>query len=280
MINYKYIKKTDSFTLIELLTVIAVIGLLSSIVLVSIKSAREDAVLKKTMAFSASIQHALGSSAIGTWSFEDNLNDSSGNGNTGTWVGAGSPPYVEGIINKALQFNGFNYVRVINVPNNKTGAVTLEFWVYPDNFDNRQYLILNYSTIGMTPVKYYCYLISPKTIACLMHANDGSTASFVSDNILETKKWFHIVLTYDGKNTNSAKMFINSRELAPVSNNLSSVVYGGEQLFIGVYNITGFPTYLFKGLIDEVRIYDSYITLSEVQKHYAEGFLKRGLTKE
>lgn len=51
--------RVRGFTLIELLVVVSIIGLLSSVVLVSVKSAREKAVLAKTVAEMKSLQQAI-----------------------------------------------------------------------------------------------------------------------------------------------------------------------------------------------------------------------------
>ena len=82
-----------SFTLIELLVVIAVIGLLTSIVMVSMKGTRGKAKITKGLQFSQSINHALGAHAVGIWDFNDHdtpgvANDRSGYANHGTITGA------------------------------------------------------------------------------------------------------------------------------------------------------------------------------------------------
>ena len=57
--------KRQGFTLIELLVVIAVIGLISSIVLVQIKTPRGKAQIAKSLQFSKTIQNVLGSEGVG-----------------------------------------------------------------------------------------------------------------------------------------------------------------------------------------------------------------------
>ena len=59
MLNRIYNNKSKGFTLIELMVVIAIISLLSAIVLASVRSIREKAVLNKTVAEMRSLQQAL-----------------------------------------------------------------------------------------------------------------------------------------------------------------------------------------------------------------------------
>ena len=61
------------FTVIELLVVIAIIGLLSSVVLVSLDlpGKKAQARLAKTLEFSQSIQNAIGDELVGSWTFEN-----------------------------------------------------------------------------------------------------------------------------------------------------------------------------------------------------------------
>ncbi|MCX6760237.1 MAG: type II secretion system protein, partial [Candidatus Nealsonbacteria bacterium] len=121
--------KKNAFTLIELLVVISIIGLLASIVLVSLSGARESARIAALKQFSASIYHALGANIIGYWSFEDNCDDISGNGNN---CSSGGPAYSSDQINgKAGVFDTGNFFTVpaSDKLDTKSGTVTMELWV-------------------------------------------------------------------------------------------------------------------------------------------------------
>ena len=103
--------KTRAFTLIELLVVVSIIGVLSSITLVALNSAREKARIASLLQFDANIQRALGDKLIAAYEFSDPSNlatDNSGFNNlngtfTGNLAGDTDPISVDGIRGKAME---------------------------------------------------------------------------------------------------------------------------------------------------------------------------------
>ena len=69
--NFK-IKFSKGFTLIEVLIVVSIIGLLSSIVLVGLDGAKDQAEIGKAQEFSHVVRVTMGADLVGEWRFDNN----------------------------------------------------------------------------------------------------------------------------------------------------------------------------------------------------------------
>ena len=99
------------FTLLELLVVISIIGLLSSIVMSSVNSARLKAKQAAALEFYRHNTTALFDDAILLYTLDEGIgtvvNDGSASGNTGTVkLGSNGPTWVQGKFGNALLFDG------------------------------------------------------------------------------------------------------------------------------------------------------------------------------
>lgn len=272
MLKYSNVKmKKRAFTLIELLVVIAILGLIGSVVFVSLKGVKDRAKIANVLQYSSTIRKALAADIAGEWSFDDcTAKDTSGNGNNGTITGTtctDDTPYKmigQGVGRKALSFDGNDYVEIpysssLNLPADNE---TVMLWVKHNNSSNIFFQGAGWSRRLFGP--YWTF-----TDAGGIYYNLSAEGS--TDN-----KWHLVGYTISGKTINS---YVDGKLMQTVitANNIDSAAtsYWRFGRLCGGASCDLYYT----GLIDEVRIYSRALTQAEIQKHYAEGAQKRGLAK-
>ena len=249
-------KLLTGFTLIELLVVISIIGLLSSVVLASLGSAREKARIATGKQFSSIIKHSIGDQLVGEWNFDnDTADDSSGFGNDGVIVGGATA--VDGIMGRAMSFDGVNdYISLPDKSLNNGNALTVGLWFntndaskYQDMFD------LNDPLGGVWMVtKNNLIQVSFQTV------NNPLTYPVASN------KWYYIVQVGDN---GAHKLFVNGKLVSSNTQDVKSNI-SLKNGRIGEVDDNRAAEY-FNGLIDDVRIYEEAFSSAQIQKHYAEG---------
>ena len=116
-------KNNKSFTLIEVLVVVVIIGIIASIILISLGLAKNKAGIAAGLQFEANIHNSLGAYAIGIWDFNEGVGvsaaDASGFNNnliifgSPNWIPKEQTPSGKGY---ALSFNGSdNYAAIRNL---------------------------------------------------------------------------------------------------------------------------------------------------------------------
>jgi len=259
-----------AFTLVEILVVIAIIGLLTTIILVSTVGTREKAEIAKTLQWSGNVQSLLGADAVGIWSLDENpaihgttIADLSGWGNNGilyTNDGATNKS-VPGVVNNALSFDGVN--DYVSVPNNSslqiTGELTLIFWQKLNSWACIPFN-KNYSYVGE-------FQIVDGTNPALIHwlHGDGSYEainSFLPALTLNVWQQIAIVRTVTPKKIYG---YLNGVDSVGGKSYAKTVVADSTVLTMGQRPTNVYPC---NGLIDEVHIYNRALTTAQIESQY------------
>ncbi len=179
--------------------------------------------------------------------------DLSGNNNTGTLQGATRT--AQGRFGAALSFNGSSSRVIINNSPSLTlsSAMTLEAWVYPTTTTARWQDIIFKDTDA-----YYLESNSPRNAP-------GTGGTFISTptygkSPIPLNAWTHLAATYDQQ---VLRLYVNGVEVAnqprttPIAASTKPLYLGGDPTF-GQY---------FKGLIDQVRVYNRALSPGEIQQN-------------
>jgi prepilin-type N-terminal cleavage/methylation domain-containing protein len=273
--------KQKGFTLIELMVGIAIVGLLSSVILVATKGSTDKANIAKTMQWSRSIESLLGPYAVGIWNFDEGsgttVSDLSGYGNDGTLVNnptwrcaEDDSSYTPSGQGCALEFDGGDYTDMGNdVSLDLIKEITMSAWIKRigsggcPRIISKQYSSLD--TAGS------CFQLG---IACNLNETRfaiGGKFDIRQGPDLALNQWYHLLTIYDGITAN-AKIYVNSDEV------WSSSSYNGlirsnpeEPLTIAKSYFEGSTNYHFNGFIDDVRIYETALTSAQVEALYYAG---------
>lgn len=187
-----------AFTLVELLAVIAIIGLLSSVAAASMAASRERARIANAQAFEAQLIRALGSAAILQYDFEEGSGNSStdlsGNGNNGTLVSgpSWSTDAAYSSSKYSLSFAGAGYVNTARGFGIANDNFTVSAWVKTTSANGQMYLISNTGSGSG-----YRFGLSGGSVAVLIGNGPNTEGGCSGNEKVNDGKWHHLAASFN-----------------------------------------------------------------------------------
>jgi hypothetical protein len=194
---------------------------------------------------------------VGAWGFDEpsgaTAADASGRGNAGTISGAAR---TAGRFGGGLSFDGVNdLVTVADAPSlDLTRAMTLEGWVRPAALGDWRTLLLKEQP-GQLVYALYANTDAPQRPSA--HVFTSGDMALRGPATLPLNAWSHLAMTWDGL---TLRLYVDGTLRA------SSALSGTATTSAGALRIGGNTIWSewFRGLIDEVRVYDRALSAAEV----------------
>jgi prepilin-type N-terminal cleavage/methylation domain-containing protein len=245
------------FTLVEILVVIAIIGVLSAVVIASLNLTRENGRLAAGKQFDASLKHSLGDQLEGQWNLDETsgtiANDSSGNGRNGTITNVG---FVSGVFNGAFSFDGSSskVAGAAAVP--VATQMTISAWIWKNSSTGQKSFFSNRGAAGTA----YLGVIGTQIF---FYDNSGTPSAITTPSgSIQLGRWQQVAVTSDGS---TIKIYVDGAQIGTYSQ--TRVSSSGP---FGIGWDPSIGSEYWDGKIDAVRVYSRVLYSTEIKEQYAE----------
>ncbi|HKQ39637.1 MAG TPA: LamG-like jellyroll fold domain-containing protein [Verrucomicrobiae bacterium] len=184
---------------------------------------------------------------------------------------AGGTAFASGRVSTAFTLDGINdAVHVAANPALDVGlgsGLTLEFWVNPTDITRSGRMVSWHSGLAGSATNFGVGVqMLGRTVNAQLYDVAGNSRDVNAANALTNNVWTHVAVTYD-RTAGQGRVYINGalRTTVTVGTNTPRTNY---KLYFG--NVPFDPNF-FRGLLDEISIYDHALTSNEVAAVYAAG---------
>lgn len=207
-----------------------------------------------------SASHDLARGLVGRWTFDEGMGsiarDVSGRGNHGTVMG--DAKWTEGRIGGALEFDGTD--DFVSIPNESsfdiTGSVTVSAWIRVESFTKTWQAIV---TKGDRAWRLHRANDTKSVGFACSDLSRGQVGDLYGKKVVADGRWHHVAGVLDGTKTSifvDGTLDASAKSSPSISVNDFPVLIGENAQAKGR---------LFRGLIDDVRIYDRALSVDELR---------------
>jgi len=188
--------------------------------------------------------------------------------NPGTYTNSptlAQPGALAGDADTSVGFDGVDdYVSVPDAASLRPANITVEAWLKPATGSTDWASALMKTTPGTWGTGYGLYYRTAGTINFFVNGyTNGAVATTIPLN-----EWTHVVGTYDGA---TVRLYTNGVLAASLAYS-TAISHATTPLRIGeMHENTGNPLYFWKGGIDDVALYSTALTATQVRLHYDSG---------
>jgi prepilin-type N-terminal cleavage/methylation domain-containing protein len=261
------------FTLIEVLVVIAIIGILATIVLITVSTLREKARLTNLLNHQSQVGHQLGAYASGIWEMDEGVGSTVTNYSEDDFAGildnvnwVEDTPEGRGY---SLEFNGMDGEVILSpsdqLLSNANERWTITAWFKPYSISS-SVMFDRIITLGRrdTPGTAVSILLGDSNKLLIRYYTLGSAGgeeNYFPVGEVSLNKWHFVRLSYDNGVfeawLDNKRVIVDDPSDFATTHNLFVIDRGSYSALLGAWWTNPGDDH-FHGLIDEVQIYTNY----------------------
>jgi prepilin-type N-terminal cleavage/methylation domain-containing protein len=279
-------KNIKSFTLIEILVVIVVIGILSAFIIVGLSSVSNNASVAKAQAWANSLRNAGLVDIVSEYKFETTKTSGTAADATDLIDSWGSNPGAVGVaptvltsgcsLGDCLNFNGSQFVTVADSTSLALGTKMSSFiWVKGVTQTDDRGVFGQYNVTATAGYKSWIIATTTTAFKVTLAESTGTSIAktYTSTETVFNDKWHYVGFTYT---VDTLKLYIDGVNISPtLTTNLAMTTLSNSDrpVSAGSYT-TGVGNTInngFVGALDNAIIFNEAISMTEVQRNYFSG---------
>lgn len=280
------------FTLIELMVVVSIVGMLSSVILVALQGARDKGKVGAGVTFATHTYRAFGADAYAMWNFDNSASDGlDDSGNANNLIFSGTPTFASGSNTysgqgRTLVLNGTSQYGIstnqVSLNTSIGGSVnfTLGAWIKTTNSSNVQPIIVfGGEATGSNALFGFCISQSGRLDYYQTSFGSNYWCSSSTGTAIADGKWHYVAMSYkySGTGTGRMQLYVDGKIDRSISVDFYNTAIHRGNINVGIrsgpanWGIGAGPTHLFSGSIDDANVYSQFLAAEEIQQIYIAG---------